>query len=750
MARCGSASSMAGGGSRKMGRAARAAPLPAKLRPPPSRVRTIERRALRGALRATSAPLVLVCAPAGFGKTTVLRQWTEADDRPVAWVRLDAADTDPVVLLIYLTQALATVASVDPTIAECLELAAPPIQERVLPLLADSLVAARPFVLVLDDAHVVRGDKPWEVVAFLLRSLPEGAQLAVGTRSDPPLPLARLRACGDLSEFRVQDLALDHQETGELLRLHGCASDEETVKGLRTATEGWATGVHLACLTAAGLPAAEWLPRVSGTRREIATYLTSEVLERQPREVQDFLLRTSVLDELTPELCRLVAGEREALLSRIAREDLFILPLDEEETGFRYHHLFAEMLEAELERRDPGRRKSLHRAAAGWYAAHDDPDEAVSHLLAAGDHAAAGDIVAAAWPTQWGRGRAETVRRWLEAFTDREILAHPALTLTAGWVYTALDAGPLGERWGRAACDAAVGDDASPDGAASLASSQALLRATVAPDGVRRMRVDAELAARLEVTPGTSWHADAEVALGVARWLSGSTQRALGPLTTGAREGSVVNHPAEIGALGYLALIASDAGDWAGAAEYEGQAAARTAELGFGTHRRCLPMLLARVRLLARDGDAGAGAAEGDVRRLLERMVPHPWMALLADVVLGEAALGRRDEAAAEAHARAATARLARYPDAGILRGRAERLRAAVERARLADPPTPAERRVLELLPTHLTDERIAERLVVSRNTVKTHLKSLYRKLGVRSRAEAVERAREAGLLPPV
>jgi LuxR family maltose regulon positive regulatory protein len=347
----------------------------------------------------------------------------------------------------------------------------------------------------------------------------------------------------------------------------------------------------------------------------------------------------------------------------------------------------------------------------------------------------------------WSSGQVETVRRWLDAFDDRQIMSQPALTLTAGWVYTALDAGRPGRRWAEAACGSPMDDSPSPDGAVSLRSSQALLRATVAPDGVRRMRDDAELAAKLETTAGSSWHADAQVSLGVARWLSGAPRRALHPLSVGAREGSVCNSSAELAALGYLALIAADAAEWDLAGEYESQATALLEDLGFGTYRRCLPMLLTRVKLLSRAGDAEAEAATEDVVRLLGHMVLHPWMALLADVVLGEGAIERADVGAAAAHAAAAAAMLGRYPDAGMLRGRAERLLEAVERRCITEPLTPAERRVLELLPTHLTDAQMAEQLFVSRNTIKTHLKSVYRKLEVSSRADAVRGARDMGLL---
>jgi LuxR family maltose regulon positive regulatory protein len=726
------------------------AALPAKLRPPQVRVHLVERRALLGALDETSAPLVVLCAPAGAGKTTLLRQWSEADARPFAWVQLDEADSDPVLLLTYLSLALGSITEVDPSVKASLSLAVPPVRERILPLVGEALAAAPGFVLVLDDAHVLKGDKAWEIVAFVLRSMPDGAQLAIGSRNDPDLPLARMRAAGDVAEFRAAQLSLHRSEVAALMRLHDCQADEETVDAVHAATEGWAAGLQLACLAHAGSPPVEWLPEIRGSRHEIAEFLTSEVLDAQPDEVQEFLLRTSVLQELTPRLCALVTGSDDGgdLLARVAREELFVVPLGDDGCHYRYHHLFAEMLRGELERRHPGLAEELHRSVATWYEGEDLPDAAIHHLLAAGEPAAAGDVVAAAWPAMWSRGQTETVRRWLGAFTDRQILNHPALTLTAGWVYTALDAGRLGERWCEAACASPMDESPSPDGAASLRSSQALLRATVGAGGVKCMREDAELAARLEARPGTSWYADAQVALGVARWLSGATQRALHPLAVGAREGSVCNPSAELAALGYLALIAADETEWDAAEEYEARATDLLAALGFGTHRRCLPMLLTRVKLRARASRADTEAAAADVTRLLRHMVPHPWMALLADVVLGEGAIDREDAAAAGRHAASAVALLGRYPDAGILRRRTERLREAVDRTRLAEPLTPAERRVLELLPTHLTDAQLAEQLFVSRNTIKSHIKSVYRKLGVSSRADAVVQAREVGLLP--
>jgi LuxR family transcriptional regulator, maltose regulon positive regulatory protein len=724
-----------------------------RFRPPPAHVDVVPRRALLGRLADSTEPLVLFCAPAGAGKTAVLRQWAEADERPVVWVRLDPADDDYVVLLFKLAEALDTVLPLDPDVRAALMRNVPPVRERVLPLLGEALATGDPFVLVLDDAHLMASTAAWDVVDFVLHSLPAGAQLAVGTRTDPPLSLARLRAAGELAEFRFADLAFDEEEAAELVRQRACcAPTPEVVEGLLGITEGWAVGLHLACVASCAEPVEHWLPQLAGGRRDIAAYLSSEVFDRQPPEMREFLLRTAVLRQLTPASCLAVTGREDAgeLLELAAHEELFLVSLGNGGMRYRYHSLFAEVLLEELERLRPGEARLLHRKAGAWYAAHEDPDGAVYHLLAGSDVSGAADVVASSWPALWDRGQADTVRRWLLSFTDRQILAHKALTLTAGWVFTALDGGELGARWGRAACEAVVGDERSPDGASSLRSSQALLRATVAPDGVGRMREDAELAAELEATTGTSWHADAQVALGVARWLSGSTQRALHPLALGAREGAMCNTSAELAALGYLSLVSVEQEEWETAEEYEARAAARLAELGFGTSRRCLPMLLARVALLARDPHADVAGATADVHRLLEHMVPHPWMALLTHVVLGEVALVRADKLEAEAHSAAASALLRRYPDAGILRHQAEHLRQGVEVRRVAEPLTAAEQKILDMLPTHYTEVQIAQQLYISHNTVKTHVKSVYRKLGASSRAESVQRAREVGLLPPV
>jgi LuxR family maltose regulon positive regulatory protein len=219
----------------------------ARFRPPPAHVELVRRSALLERLTAHGEPLVLFCAPAGSGKTMAMRQWAGCDPRPVVWVRLEPADDDPVVLLRVLAEALDTVTPVDPSVVGSLGLKVPPVREIVLPLLADALAAAGPFLLVLDDAHAIAGERAWDVVDFVVHHLPAGAQLAVGTRVDPELSLARLRASGELAEIRMTDLAFDEAETAELVRLNGCCEPApDAVRTLLAATEGWPAALRFA------------------------------------------------------------------------------------------------------------------------------------------------------------------------------------------------------------------------------------------------------------------------------------------------------------------------------------------------------------------------------------------------------------------------------------------------------------------------------------------------------------------------
>ena len=356
--------------------------LPSKLRPPRPHVELVTRDALVATLLKSTEPLVLVSAPAGSGKTVTLAQWLRVERRPGVWLRLDGNDNDPLVLLRCLALALDPALGLDRELFELLQMRSPPLVERVLPGLGAAVAGAPPFVLALDDAQLVQNQEAWAHLELVLENLPEGAQLVVATRSDPPLPLGRLRARGELLEVRFEELAFDGDEALELLRLHAAgdrdvvgADARDSVPALLEATEGWATGLYLASLTARGRSPGEWLPEVRGDQRAIADYLLGEVLERQPAELQRFLLETAILDELTAPLCAAVTGRADAgaVLARLARENLFVSALDDRDERYRYHHLFADLLRSRLERLEPHRPSQLHHRAAAAAASPGGP-----------------------------------------------------------------------------------------------------------------------------------------------------------------------------------------------------------------------------------------------------------------------------------------------------------------------------------------------------------------------------------------
>ena len=727
-----------------------------KLRPPRTYLALVQRRALVDRLLHLEAPLVVFSAPAGSGKTSTLVQWTQAERRPVAWVSLEATDADPAVFLSYLAAAIASVADVPPAAFRLLQQSDSRRQDRACSLLFSAVADAPPFVLVLDDSHNVRGRRCWNVVATLAEQLPPGATIAMSGRRDPLLPLARLKTAGRLVEVRMEGLALDADEAAQLLRLRGAPTDAGTLAAVMGITEGWAAGVYLAALLAEPLPPEDWLPHLRGDQREIARYLTAEVLARLPQRTRSFLEQTSILERLSVELCRAVTGRGDAgdELERAAGRNLFVTSLDDRGEWYRYHHLFAELLRAELVRHEPELVPDLHRAAAAWFHEHREPEAAVGHWLAAGDVASAMAAVSAAREAGLIGGRGPGSARLLRQFSEEQILADPSLTLFAGWIFALHWGTPAEQRlWGPRACRIEVDDGPSPMGASSLRSYQAILRAYLAPDGITRMVRDSELCVQLETDPARGWYLLARSTLAIALYLAGRSGRAAGMLEDlAAREPRALDRAI---ALNVLSLLAGDEGDWERAEALDRRAIEEDAELvspdedaGYLLH---FYGLASHCRVLSRRGDpALAGCLEALVS-YRGRMIPQAdYMLLWTAVVLGEVALEQGDAVGALRWCEEALRVRRRYPDAGILGPRARRLDEALQRRRHVEPLTPAERHVLELLQTHLTADQIGARLFVSTNTVRTHMQALHRKLGAATRAETVARAIELGLLHPL
>src|SRR5690349_17852291 len=404
-------------------------------RPQPDFVR--RRRLLQALGEGLARGRVLVCAPAGFGKTALLADWARGGGRLVAWLSLDSGDSDPARFWRY---AVAALDQARPGLAGRVDPLLPRSVEGLVTALINELAedpGPDEVLLVLDDYHLVDSGPVHESVAFMLENLPPGLRVAVSGRADPPLPLARLRARGQLAELRAADLRFTGEEAAALLdEAAGPGLPEATVAALVARTEGWAAGLQLAGLSLRGhADAAGFAAAFSGSHRFVLDYMAGEVLDGQTGQVRAFLLETSVLERLSGELCDAVTGRAggQAMLQDIERAGLFLVPLDEVRGWWRYHHLFADLLRIRLQAEQPGRVQALHRAAAAWCDEHDLADDAVRHALTAGDAAWTARLVERHVETLLGRSEGGTLRCWLSALPPESVRDRPRLCLAQAY-----------------------------------------------------------------------------------------------------------------------------------------------------------------------------------------------------------------------------------------------------------------------------------------------------------------------------
>jgi len=710
----------------------------------------VARDGLVRALMAEPRPrLTLVSAPAGSGKTTVVVQWLTApqERRACAWLSLDREDNDPVR---FWGGVIAALRRVRPGVGErargALHAPGTGLTTVVLPLLVNDLARLdAPMVLVLDDLHVVTSEQALHALAFLVDRAPPTLHLAITTRADPPLPLARLRARGELLEVRAADLRFNDSEATALLGNLGLDLVAGEVAELQLRTEGWAAGLQLAGLSLRSRPAtSDRVAVLRGGAAHIVEYLTEEVLDAQEPATRAFLLQTSVLERVSGELCdAVVDGTGSAdRLEALDAANLFLVALDSDREWFRYHHLFRDVLRRRLRREQGHLEEVLHRRAAAWLTAHGMPAEAIRHALA-GDSGAAAELIAQHWRTFFNDGELATVSDWLARLPPDTVAIDARLWLAKAWI--ALDRGRLEEVSELLAL-------ADADGGPEHRAWAVLLRA------VHAFKTgDAATAAALVdeargsvAHPDRFWRSVAAVISGAAAyWRGEDARRHLGDSRAAASDDG--NRLGQLYALGYLSLDSAEAGDLQGAeAELERAEALLVEDPALGEHFVALTVQLARGGHAARAG--ARQEALRDARRAVElarrgagRLEVAETLRAAAEAAqrLGDAAAARR--ALREAHDLAALCH-----DPGRL---AERLRvtaAAIAQDRggdLREPLSEGELRVLRLLPTDLNQRQIGAELFVSVNTVKSHVKSIFRKLRVGSRAEAVIRARELGLL---
>jgi LuxR family maltose regulon positive regulatory protein len=407
-----------------------------KLYFPKLRRSLVARPRLSGRLRREAeSRLLLISAPAGFGKTTLLAEWLAATpERSVAWLSLEESDRQPASYWTYVITALQTVApAVGGSALELLQSGQPPVETVLTAVLNELSAVPDDLYLVLDDYHLVDGPELQAGMTFLLEHLPPQVHLVVSTREDPTLPLARLRARGELVEVRAADLRFTPDEAAVYLTgAMGLALTTGDVAALEGRTEGWIAALQLAALSLQGRDdVAGFIADFAGDDRYIVDYLAEEVLQRQPEHVHQFLLQTSILGRLSGPLCDAVTGQRDgkAMLESLDRANLFVVPLDDRRRWYRYHHLFADVLHTHLLDDQPDDVPELHRRASRWYEQHGDPSQAIRHALAAGDVERAAGLVELAVPDLRRSRQEATIRSWLEALPDDVVRKRPVLAV---------------------------------------------------------------------------------------------------------------------------------------------------------------------------------------------------------------------------------------------------------------------------------------------------------------------------------
>jgi LuxR family maltose regulon positive regulatory protein len=688
-------------------------------------------RLVRALAAASDADLAVLVAPAGYGKTSLLAEWAAADARPFAWLPLGDDDNDPAELLTAIGGRL----------------------EEIAPLHGDlpgALPLSRPVVLVLDDAHVLQAPAALEAVAAVAERLGPGSLVALASRSEPGLPLGRLRAHGALVELRAKDLAMTEREAAALLRRAGTPLVGAPLAAVMRATEGWPAALYLAALALReeddpGRAAA----RFRGDDRLVADYLRDELLAPLDTEAIDFLTRTSALEELSGPLCDAVLGRRGSgrILRDLSRSALPLRPLDRCDERFRTHPLLAAMLRGELRRQEPDGEQELQRRASAWHERHGDVKRAIDHAVAAGDASRAAALLWRGVTTGALPADGAAVGRRLERLGDDRVAREPAAAATAALHHLGRGDRDSAERWADAA-ERVLGDGAGEPG---LRAGLALVRAGVARHGVARMGEDADAADAL-AHGDEPWLASTRLLAGAAHHLTGDRDRAPAELEEGARRAGARVPIIHALCLAQQALLALEAEDW----EQGARLADRALEVAGTDRAQAALAALYAVAAFARSHggrvDEARAAAVVARRHLATQDGLPPWLEAEARVALARAELRLSDAAAARALLAEASRALRRCPDAVVLRGwiddawvRADAFAAAA----VTGPATltRAELRVLRFLPSHLSFPEIAERLHVSGNTVKTQAHAVYRKLDASSRSKAVARARAVGLI---
>jgi LuxR family transcriptional regulator, maltose regulon positive regulatory protein len=726
-----------------------------KLGVPRLRSGTIERTNLLERLASHRGP-VLVVAPPGFGKSTLLGQWRQAAELPLAWVSLDGADNDPMLFWNYVVAALQALEPAVPLTPPAGLLGEQDFVDAIVPRLLNELASLESDVaLVLDDYHAITSAACHRSVELFLTREPANVHVIVASRVDPPFPLGTLRARGELLELREADLAFTADESMRFLNDSlGLGLSPRAAATLHEHAEGWPAGLYLAYLSLRDEADREGaVAGFGGSTRQVSDYLTEVALDALAPTVRDFLVETSILERMSGPLCdaTIGGGGSADVLVKLEHANLFLTALDDHREWYRYHHLFAELLRAELQRRPVERRRELHRNAFAWLAGAGHVGEAIHHAVEAGEIETAARLVAENYLSTIEWGGYATVAAWLDAFPRRVVVGDARLSVVEAWVASFQGRRDDAQLALRNALDAGH-EGPLPDGASSIEATAALLRAGFPWGDVGEMLTAARRAFELESHRESMWRVTVHVQLGWALAFAGCPDEARPLLERGAvlapRTEQWLN---AVGADCLLAYVDLEAGDvrsaerWALRAmdvlESHGLADTATGAWASAT--------LGAVLTRTGDRDEGERLLRFGVDRMRTTLEPLLVIQVLLALTAALVARGAVDEgrrALGEAKDL-----IDACADPGILGNRWEEVsrslaastRSIVDGTEL----TKRELEILRILPTRLSQREIGRRLFVSYNTVHSHIRSIYRKLGVSSRVDAVKRAREQGLL---
>ncbi len=721
----------------------------------PARSGLVRRERLISSLdRASNSPVLMLVAPAGYGKSTILCDWTEQDARSSAWLTLDERHNDPALLLGAIASLLHVIEPVPQEVFAPLAIPRSGISAAVLPRFSEALKRREiPFTLVLDNLHLIQDQDCIEPLVAIVNSMPSGSQLAIASRTEPPLPLGRMRADRLIKELGPEDLAMNLDEATRALAEAGLELRRDSVERLVDRTEGWPVGLYLAALSLSRKSAVEAaIADFHGDDRLVTDYVQDEFLGALDRDTLDFLVRSSVLDRLSGEICDEVlerTGSAE-MLRELVRSNLLIIPLDGRDRAYRHHALLREMLESELGRLDASVASRLHTRACRHFRDCGDIDRAVSHAIQSGDRELAAQMIWRNVASYVSNGRHATVRGWLANYTDDQTAASPFLCLARATGHLAEGDGGEVERWTGIALERLAHED-NAEATAAAGAARVLRASGAARDGVLAMRQDAQ--AGFEMLPAdSSFRPLCRLIEGASLHLCSDRESARRPLDDGARAGASTTPSVETLCRSQLALLAIDEGDIGEADRQSELAIAKVNHCGLGDHPTQALVFAVSALVRARRGRADAAAADAKTAVRLQSGLHEmaPWYEAETRISLARALLFLDDGLAARTHLAAAGRYLRFIGDAVVLQEWLDAAWAEVETASSVAgrwPLTPAELKLLHMLPTHFSFREIADQSFVSQNTVKTQAQSVYRKLGVSSRAEAVACARAAGLL---